>query len=264
MKADTGSCGNATAGASGSVVHEIDNYDLPGFVAVAQRFGNDAFGYVVTPNVDHMIRFHESPEFRDLYAQADYVLLDSRFAAKLFRLVHGVRVPVCTGSDLTAALFDQVIAPTDRIVLIGASERQAGLLRSQYGLQDLVHHNPPMGFINDPQALEACLQFVEAASPFRFCLIAVGSPRQEMVAQRLVQRGRVRGLALCIGASIDFMTGGERRAPAWMQRAGLEWMYRLTQNPRRLAWRYLVRGPKFFAYVGSSQIVLRASRPDNG
>lgn len=246
------------------IVHQIDDYDLPRFVAVAAGFGDRQYGYVVTPNVDHMIRFHENASFRALYAKATYILLDSRIAARLFRLVHGIRVPVCTGSDLTAALLRQVVRPEDRIVLIGGSSRQAAALRERFGLRDLHHHNPPMGFIDMPQAVAQCLEFAEAASPFRFCLIAVGSPRQEMLAQWLGERGRARGLALCIGASIDFLTGAERRAPAWVQRLGLEWFFRLTQNPRRLAWRYLVRGPKFFAYVGASDVVLRhvAARPD--
>jgi exopolysaccharide biosynthesis WecB/TagA/CpsF family protein len=249
---------------SGAVVHQIDDYDLARFLGVAQRFGDRDYGYVVTPNVDHMIRFHENESFRALYSQAAFILLDSRIAALLFRLVHGIRIPVCTGSDLTAALLTQVVAPTDRIVLVGGSDRQAELLKDRFGLRDFHHHNPPMGFIDNAQAVETCLEFVEAASPFRFCLVAVGSPRQEMVAQRLAERGRARGLALCIGASIDFLTGAERRAPTWMQRLGLEWSYRLMQNPRRLAWRYLVRGPKFFAYVGTSEVVLRDRQDQRG
>ncbi len=248
----------------GRTVHVIDDYDLPRFLEVARNFGSDRYGYVVTPNVDHMIRFHEEKSFRALYARSSYILLDSRVAASLFRLMHGIHVPVCTGSDLTAALLSRVVAPTDRVVLIGGGDRQAELLRSRFGLQDLHHHNPPMGFINDEGAVEACLRFVEAASPFRFCLIAVGSPRQEMLASWLAERGRARGLALCIGASIDFLTGAERRAPAWVQKTRLEWLFRLLQNPRRLAWRYLVRGPKFFAYAGASQIVLRTARPEGG
>ena len=262
MSGRSGSCAGEPAGAR--AVHQIDDYDLPRFLDVARRFGKQRYGYVVTPNVDHMIRFHESGAFRALYAQASYVLLDSRIAALLFRLVHRVRLPVCTGSDLTAALLAGVIDPSDGVVLIGGSERQARLLESRYGLRNLRHHNPPMGFIDDEHEVEACLRFVEEASPFRFCLIAVGSPRQEVLAQKLGQRGRAQGLALCIGASIDFLTGGERRAPAWMQRYGMEWLYRLMQNPRRLAWRYLVRGPKFFLYVGTDGVVLRPARTELG
>jgi exopolysaccharide biosynthesis WecB/TagA/CpsF family protein len=243
-----------------TICHQVDDYDLAAFVREAAGFGSARFGYVVTPNVDHLIRFHESASFRALYADAAYVLLDSRFAATLLRLLRGVQFPVCTGSDLTAALLSQVVRPTDRLVLIGASDAQAQQLRDQFGLTDLLHHNPPMGFIRDPLAVERCLQFVEAASPFRFCFVAVGSPQQEMVAQQLRSRGVARGLALCIGASIDFVTGAERRAPRWMQRGGLEWLYRLMQNPRRLARRYLVRGPRFFAYLRHAQIELRPRR----
>jgi UDP-N-acetyl-D-mannosaminuronic acid transferase (WecB/TagA/CpsF family) len=114
-----------------------------------------------------------------------------------------------------------------------------------------------MDFIRDPKAVEECLSFVEAHSPFRFCLLAVGAPQQEILAERLQARGVARGLALCVGASIDFVTGTQRRAPPWMQRAGVEWLFRLSQNPARLATRYLVRGPRVFALLRRTKFMLR-------
>ena len=63
------------------LVHEVDDYDLASFIPVAARFGQERFGYVVTPNVDHLVRYSEDPVFRGHYRTADYVLLDSRFAA---------------------------------------------------------------------------------------------------------------------------------------------------------------------------------------
>jgi exopolysaccharide biosynthesis WecB/TagA/CpsF family protein len=243
------------------VIFEHDDYDLPKFLPVAATFGAQKYGYVATPNVDGLIRLHESASFREAYAQASYVLLDSRVAAFLFRLVHRVRIPVCPGSDLTAGLLQQVIRPDDRVVLVGSTPQQAQMIRERFGLKHLLHHDPPMGFIGDPAAVEACLQFVESASPFRFCLIAVGDPQGVIIAHRLAARERARGLAFIIGASIDFITGKQRRAPVWMQRIGLEWFYRLIHNPRRLAWRYLVRGPKFFVYLGTSRVVLRQAYP---
>jgi exopolysaccharide biosynthesis WecB/TagA/CpsF family protein len=74
----------------------------------------------------------------------------------------------------------------------------------------------------------------------------VGCPQQEILAKALQSRGRARGLALCVGASINFLTGSERRAPKWIQYAGLEWLYRLLNDPTRLARRYLIRGPRIF------------------
>ena len=105
----------------GAIVHEIDDFDLAEFVSVAAAFGQERYGFVVTPNVDHLIRFYDDPGFRDHYRAASYILMDSRFASRLVRLIKGLRLPVCTGSDLTAALFDRVLAPADRVVLIGGS-----------------------------------------------------------------------------------------------------------------------------------------------
>lgn len=244
--------------------YQFDAHDLDSFGAVATTFGQDRYGFVVTPNADHLIRLHDDNAFRAHYAQAAYVLLDSRFVSHWLRATRALRVPVCTGSDLTARLFERVIAPDDRIVLIGASPTQAQTLRERHGLNRLAHYDPPMGFIRDPKAVEDCLAFIEQHSPFRFCLIAVGSPQQETIAALLGTRGRARGLALCIGASVNFLTGEERRAPVWMQRAGLEWMYRLLQAPRRMAGRYLVRGPRVFAALRGADIVVRPASAHGG
>jgi N-acetylglucosaminyldiphosphoundecaprenol N-acetyl-beta-D-mannosaminyltransferase len=246
-------------------VHEIDDFDVETFASVAARFGQDHYGFVVTPNVDHMIRYHEDAGFRAVYGSAAYVLLDSRFASRLLRLFKGLRLRVCPGADLTARLFRQVVLPKDRIVLIGATVEQARSLMQAHGLENLRHHNPPMGFTEKPQALEECLQFVEDASPFRFCFLAIGSPQQETVAELLQRRGKARGLALCVGASINFLTGTEKRAPPYLQRAGLEWLYRLLRNPKRMASRYLVRGPRIFLHLPRARIVLRkpAEPPDS-
>jgi exopolysaccharide biosynthesis WecB/TagA/CpsF family protein len=239
---------------SSTLLYPLDDYDVDGFVRLAAEYGQDRYGFVVTPNADHMIRFHDDERFRAAYADAAYVLLDSRFLAYVFRLTKRIHARVCPGSDLTAELFGRVIGPLDRIVMIGGTDTQAAQLSAMFGLERLVHYNPPMGFINDPEAVEACLRFIESHSPFRFCFIGVGAPQQEILAQHLRARGIARGMALCIGASINFLTGEERRAPKWVQRLGAEWCFRLLMNPPRLARRYLVRGPRIFALLARTQI----------
>lgn len=239
------------------LVHEVDDHDLESFLPLATAFGQEQFGYVVTPNVDHLIRYSEDVVFRGHYRTANFVLLDSRFAAYTLRLVKGVRLRVCTGSDLTAALLSSVINPSDRIVVIGGTGAQADAIANAYGLQNMRHYNPPMGFAQDLEAIEECLQFIESQSPFRFCFLAVGSPQQEALAALLQARGTARGLALCVGASLNFITGVEKRAPHWMQQFALEWLFRLAQNPRRLAGRYLVRGPRFFGHLRRARYVPR-------
>jgi exopolysaccharide biosynthesis WecB/TagA/CpsF family protein len=222
------------------------------------------YGYVVTPNVDHLIRYCEDPSFRALYRSARYTLLDSRVVALTMRLLKRTHFAVCTGSDLTAGLLGHVVTSADPIVLIGSSESQAKEIAGGYGLRNVHHHNPPMGFITDPEATETCLRFIEAQSPFRFCFLAVGSPQQEIIAQHLQARGKARGLVLCVGAALNYLTGAERRAPRWMQRLALEWFYRLVQDPKRLARRYLVRGPRVFGYLLCGRLVLRPRREDEG
>jgi exopolysaccharide biosynthesis WecB/TagA/CpsF family protein len=238
---------------------DIDDCDLAEARALAANFGTSGFGYVVTANVDHAIRYYYSAEFRWLYSNATYVLLDSRFLVRALRIMKGQRLRASPGSDLTAEIFENVLGPQDAAVVVGGTTEQAEFLRSEFGLRALRHIDPPMNFVRDPLAVEECLQAIEAASPFRFCFLALGSPQQEFIACKLRERGVARGLALCVGAAINYMTGAERRAPLWMQNQGLEWLFRLLMQPKRLAHRYLVRGPRIFWLA--SRIELRLRRP---
>src|SRR5882762_7256211 len=240
-------------------VLDIDDYELREARAILTAFGSERFGYVVTPNVDHVIRHYHDPEFRALYAQASYVFLDSHFLAHLIGFLKQQRHRVSPGSDLTAAVMSSVIKPNDVAVMVGGSAEQARQIRARFGLKSLRHIDPPMNFIHNDVAVESCLRAIEESSPFRFCFLAVGSPQQEVVAQKLKERGVARGLALCIGASINFITGVEKRAPPWFRKSGFEWLFRLVQNPKRLAKRYLVRGPRIFLLL--PHIELRLRRP---
>ncbi|HEU4820333.1 MAG TPA: WecB/TagA/CpsF family glycosyltransferase, partial [Qipengyuania sp.] len=87
--------------------------------------------------------------------------------------------------------------------------------------------------------------FVERTQA-QLVLFAIGAPQSEIVAHAIARRGRAGGVGLCIGASVEFLSGAKRRAPSWMQRAGLEWLFRLVSEPGRLWRRYLLRGPRIF------------------
>jgi exopolysaccharide biosynthesis WecB/TagA/CpsF family protein len=243
-------------------VLDLDDYDLNEALGLVSTFGIEKFGYVVTPNVDHVIRHYYSPHFRALYAQASYVLLDSRFLAHTLGLVKRKLFRVCLGSDLTTSILGKVIRPRDVAVLVGGTPKQADLLRAKFQLESLHHIRPPMNLISNPAAIDACVRDIEAVSPFRFCFLAVGSPQQEVIAQKLKERNVARGLALCVGAAVNFITGEERRAPLWMQELGLEWLFRLLMNPRRLARRYLVRGPRIFWLLLRIELRVRPRQPD--
>jgi exopolysaccharide biosynthesis WecB/TagA/CpsF family protein len=254
-----GSCGEIRISVNPLHKFILDDYNLDEFVAILANWRESSFEYVVTPNIDHIIRYCDDASFRELYANARFRLNDSRLLARILSITRGLKPRVCPGSDLTVALFS-ILEPEDRVVIIGSTPETARQLAEKYRLRNIHCYSPPMGFIRDPAAVEKTLEFLEAHSPFRFCLLAVGSPQQEHLANELRRRGRAQGIGLCVGASIDFLTGLERRAPRWMQRLALEWLYRLMQNPRRLGRRYLVRGPRIFRLVPRIEFELRRIR----
>jgi exopolysaccharide biosynthesis WecB/TagA/CpsF family protein len=226
---------------------------------LASRPAEAPFAYLVTPNADHLVRLARDPaRYGPLYRDAAWRLLDSRVVARLARGFGLAAPPVVTGSDLTARLFAEVIARDERIAVLGGTAATIAALRARYGLTALVHHDPPMGFDADPAALEAAVRFVAEAGA-RFSFLCVGSPRQEIVARAVLARGSARGVALCVGASLRFLSGEERRAPAPVQKAGLEWAWRLAQDPKRLAKRYLVEDPALVALLWRERSARRAA-----
>lgn len=102
--------------------------------------------------------------------------------------------------------------------------------------------------LSDRIAFATTVDFV-LSHPARFIFLAVGSPQQEVLAATIAATGRASGTGLCIGASLEFLAGAARRAPPWMQRSGLEWLYRLSHDPRRLARRYLLHSPAVFSLL---------------
>lgn len=236
---------------------DFADLDLGATLALlASRSATAPFAYIVTPNADHLVRLARDPaRYGPLYAGAAWRLLDSRVVARIARAL-GLRAPpVVPGSDLTAQLLERVAAPGEIVAVLGGSAQAVASLQARYGLV-LRHHDPPMGFDADPAAFEAALCFIEASGA-RFHLLCVGSPRQEIVARALAARGVVRGTALCVGASLRFLTGEERRAPRLVQRAGFEWAWRLAQDPRRLARRYLRDDPAILALLWRERSALR-------
>lgn len=212
-----------------------------------ERGADMPFAYLVTPNVDHVVRLSElgrdGPEWT-AYRRAQWRLCDSRILAKLAAL-RGMSLPVVPGSDLTHRLFDDIAARGDRICLIGGEAGDVVALAALRPDLKIVQHIPPMGLREDEAARASAARFA-AESGARFILLGVGSPQQELIAAAIADRPEARGTGLCVGASIDFLVGRQRRAPRWMQRLSLEWLHRLTGNPRRFWRRYLVDGPRIF------------------
>ncbi len=195
------------------------------------------FGYVVTPNVDHVVHLQRHAALRQAYDHAFERVCDSRVLAPLLQSL-GAPVPeVIPGSELTLRLLHEADRRMLKVALVGSNAAEAARLADLYPGMELVHHDPPMGFIDRPHEVQACLDFVYAQQA-HLVLLAVGSPRQEILAHR-IDPARCSGVGLCIGASVRFAVGTLRRAPRWMQQARLEWLHRMLTEPRRLAKRYI-------------------------
>lgn len=206
---------------------------------------NHGFRYIVTPNVDHIVRLWKEPDvYKPLYEASWLSVCDSRIL-ELLANFSGVPLRAVPGSDLTQQLFDNVITKGEAINVIGADEDIVKKIKTRYGLETVNHHIPPMGMRRKPEAVEACAQFIHD-HPARFTFICVGSPQQEMVAKACLERGDCVGLGLCVGASLEFLTGRTLRAPKFMQKIRMEWLFRLASEPKRLWKRYLIEGPKIF------------------
>lgn len=212
---------------------------------LAQRPAAAPFGYVTTPNADHLARLARHPELAPIYQNAIMQLLNSRVVARTARLA-GLAAPrVAPGSDLTELLLTRHVPVGEQVTIIGLRPQWLLPLVARCGITPPAHYDPPLGFESNPASLRVAVDFV-LANPSRFVFLAVGSPRQEILAAAIAATGRATGIGLCIGASLEFLAGAAKRAPVWMQRAGLEWLHRLQGNPRRLARRYLRDCPSVF------------------
>lgn len=199
-----------------------------------------SFDIVVTPNIDHMARLCtecKDGDFNKIYSNASLCLCDSKILEKLIRLKGKNVKEVIPGSTLTLNLFEKIITPEDKVLIIGGRTSVITKLRQQYQSYDLMHHNPAMGFIHNEDEIDKIVNIVKNHS-FNYIFLALGSPQQEILANILKEKTNSDGVTLCIGASILFIVGEEKRAPLWIQKLHSEWLYRMLQDPRRLFKRY--------------------------
>ncbi|KQQ44094.1 glycosyltransferase [Nocardioides sp. Leaf307] len=199
-------------------------------------------GLLVTPNVD-ILRQLRRDACADVAAGASLVVADGMPIVWASRLL-GTPLPArVTGSSLVWSLSAALAQRSGSIYLLGgapgvAERAGAALCDTNPGLRLAGHLAPPFGFDRDPEQLAAVVDEVSSAAP-DVVFVALGFPKQERTAAALRERMPQTWFLGC-GGSLDMAAGDVRRAPAYAQRWGGEWIVRLVQEPRRLARRYLV------------------------
>jgi N-acetylglucosaminyldiphosphoundecaprenol N-acetyl-beta-D-mannosaminyltransferase len=207
-------------------------------------------GHVFTPNVDHVVLAERMPAFREAYAGVSLSLVDGQPLVWASRLV-GSQLPAkISGSDLLWPLFERAAARAYRVYLLGgqpgAAAAVAERVTRELGVTIVGHEAPRISADPGPEN-DAIFARIRSARP-HVLLVALGAPKGELWIHRASpQLGST--VAFSIGAGIDFLAGVIPRAPRWTSRLGLEWLFRLAQEPRRLARRYLVEDPKFLGIL---------------
>ncbi len=222
------------------------------FDAIDERIRHRSPGYIVTPNVDHICSLQEDRIFQEAYRNAFLALPDGTPVMWAARLLGKPLREKISGSDLIYWLSEYASRKGYSIFLLGAAEgvaAEAGrILQQQYpGLKVAGSYSPPMGFDESPAANAEVIRRLTEAQP-DICFVALNTPKQDIWDYRNCEASGVPVL-LGIGASLDFITGHQKRAPLWMQKSGLEWAYRLCSDPRRLWHRYLVRDSRFLVLL---------------
>lgn len=196
--------------------------------------------FVVTANVDFLVQAHRDVELRRILSEADLVLCDGTPLVWASRWLGNPLPERVAGADLIPELLVVAAARGHRVFFLGAgpgiaAEATERLRRQHPSLQIVGHYSPPYATLLEMDHAEIVRQ-IRAAQP-DILLVAFGCPKQE---KWIAMHHRALGVPVSIGvgATLDFLAGRVRRAPNWMRHSGTEWLFRLSQEPRRLFQRY--------------------------
>ena len=207
--------------------------------------------FVVTPNVAHLVTLQHDPEFRQIYTQALLAVPDGvplLWAAKLLKSPLGGRV---NGTDLFEQLTAMAADRGLKVFLLGgrsgaASRAEEILTQRHPNLNVVGTYSPPFGFESNLDEIHRINTLIHDSNP-DILFVGLGAPKQEKwIAHHYESLGVP--VSIGIGVSFEFVAGMVKRAPRWMQKTGLEWLFRLISEPGRLWKRYLV-GNIYFMYL---------------
>jgi N-acetylglucosaminyldiphosphoundecaprenol N-acetyl-beta-D-mannosaminyltransferase len=217
---------------------------------------------VATANVDHVIQALRDVEFRRIYHALDLSVVDGVPLLWAARFLGRPLIERVNGTDLFVRLCEHASQKGYRVFLLGAppgvASRAASQLTRRFpGLQVVGTYAPPLGFDTDDLENQKIVEMIRQARP-DILFVGLGAPKQEKWAHRHLSELNVP-VIVGVGASFEYLAGQTRRAPRWMQRAGLEWLFRVASQPGRYWKRYLVRDVQFVPLLLREKLRLLAS-----
>lgn len=227
---------------------EIDNLSKQEFLSKLSR------GVVFTPNVDHLMKLQHDQEFMVAYQQADYRVCDSQVLMYASKFLGKPIKAKISGSDLFPMFCEHhKDNESTKIFLLGGAEgiaKQAQRrINDRIGRNIIVAaHSPSFGFEKNQQECQFIIDLINR-SPANVLVVGVGAPKQEIWISRYRALLPKINIFLAVGAAIDFEAGNKPRAPKVMSDLGIEWLYRLLTEPRRLWKRYLIDDLPFITLV---------------
>jgi N-acetylglucosaminyldiphosphoundecaprenol N-acetyl-beta-D-mannosaminyltransferase len=224
--------------------------------------------WTITANLDHLRRYHCEPLAKSLIDDADLVVADGMPLIWASRLAGEPLPERVSGSSMVWSICEEVSTRGQSVFLLGGdpgvAERAADVFRDRYPGLDIAGTTcPPVGFEDDEQELERIRHQIIKAAP-QIVFVALGFPKQDVLIRSL-RSSLPYASFLGVGISLSYATGDVSRAPGWICGLGLEWAYRLSQEPtRRLARRYLVHGLPFGLRLMASALLRRIRRAEAG
>ena len=236
---------------------EIDN------ISKLELLDNLKFGGVVfTPNVDHLVKLQTDMAFRRAYRFATYRVCDSQILLWVSRLINQPIQEKIAGSDLFPAFYHHYQHDSSiKIFLLGSAPGVAETARrninAKLGREMVVAaHSPSFNFLEDASESEEIIRLINQSGA-TVLAVGVGAPKQEKwLFQNRDKLAQIK-VAFAVGATIDFEAGYTKRSPTWISHLGLEWMYRLIKEPKRLWKRYLIEDLVFFKLLLSRKLFPR-------
>lgn len=208
-------------------------------------------GFVITPNVDHLMKLQKDPDFYHVYQEADYRVCDSKILIYAAKLLGQPLKEKLSGSDLFPAFYEYYKHDESvKIFLLGAAEGVAKKAQENINARvgrDIVigAYSPSFGFEKNEAECDYIIDLINQSGA-TVLGVGVGAPKQEKWIAKYKNRLKNIKVFLAIGATIDFEAGNIERSPKWMSELGIEWLHRLMSEPQRLAKRYLIEDMPFF------------------